>query len=194
MGIISRITGIIICAVVFFGASLDASAQRTSNRTYFVDAIAGTTFAGSPSWSVEIGAGQYLVNGYWKAYVKASDYIHPLSADPHESYDHIAYHAGCGAMYRLFGTYNRAFSLYLGARVFLGFNQNYALRPLPSKYTKALPDEEFIFGAEPVLEAELYLSGRLAFLVSGCIPLTILSSVPNDWYNIGCTFGFRYNF
>lgn len=169
-------------------------AQRTSARSFFMDASAGVTVASIPSGTGGVGFGQYLVRGYWKAYAKVADYKHLVSEASGKVYDHAAWHAGAAGMYRLFSSYSRAFSMYVGGGVFLGCNQYYAFLPYPEGYSTSLPAAEFICGATPEIELELYLTRRLAVIALAQLPFTICSSYPGDWYNFSCSAGLRYNF
>ena len=125
------------------------------------------------------------------------DWNHLIAADTgveHDvMYDHVAWRAYGGWLYRLAGTYNRVFNLYLGGSLFVGLNQYEAFRVLPEELSTDLPKVEFAYGAVPELEMEVFM-GRSAALVIGVqCPVTLGTSIKSDIWNLTGSVGVRIN-
>ena len=173
-------------------------AQRTSAGSYIVSVSPGISARTIPSGSLELQFGQYTLGGYWQAGIKGTDWIHAIVSGgtiaSTDMFDHCSWRGHAGYMWRLVGSYNRAFNLYLGGCVFLGLNQYEAFIHLPENYSSSYPAAEFIYGAEPELEFEMYLGSRIALLLEGQVPLTLGQKMKNEWWNITASIGLRVMF
>ena len=183
-----------LAAVLLLFPAAPVSAQRTVDRSFFADASAGMTVSRLPSGSAELEFGQYLLGSYWKVSLKMSDWIHPVGDGSGVCYDHIAWRAGGGFMYRVFATRDRAWSVYLGGQAYVGFNQHEAFRRLPDYYELSLAPLAFICGVEPEAEVEYFCTDRLAVLFGCQCPVTFISDLREDMVRFTWTVGVRYNF
>ena len=86
---------------------------------------------------------------------------------------------------------SRAFSLYGGCGAFIGYELYDPAGRLPGNIVTGLGDGAFIYGIDPGIEAEVFLSRRLAFTAGCTMPLTFGSV--SRWLRINATAGLRLN-
>ena len=175
-----------------------ASAQRTCNRQGFIGMSQYVSAYAVPSGGLGIEGGQYLLNSYWKAGVRALDWNQRLGAgsvsgDEPVFFDHVLWTLHGGWMLRVLSTYGRGLNVYLGGSAFLGVNQYEVLRPLPAERQGEFPAAEFVYGAEPAAEVELFLSTRTAVTLGVQSPFTFLSSLETDLWHLSASLGIRIN-
>ena len=197
MAIRRSILIIALTPILWAVANVEASAQRTAEGSMFIGASQMVSAYAVPSGGRELGAGGYLRSSMWKAGVRAVDWNHKVSADTgveHDDlFDHIAWSLYGGWRYRLMGTYNRMFSLYLGGDIFLGLNQYEAFRKLPDELATGIARCGFIYGVQPELELEVFPGRRVALILGVQLPVTLGSSLKTDIWNITGSVGARIN-
>ena len=175
----------------------EARAQRTAEGSLAVGLAPMVSAYAVPSGGMDLYVGGYARSSFWKAGVRAVDWNHRIAADTgveHDVlFDHIAWSAYGGWLYRLAGTYSRVFNIYLGGSLFIGLNQYEAFRVLPEELSTDMPQVEFAYGAVPELEMEVFM-GRSAALVIGVqCPVTIGTSIKSDTWNLTGSVGVRIN-
>lgn len=190
-GILSRLVILLFASSLF---SVPVFAQRTGDKSFFAGAAVGMTVAKVPSGTFGVEFGQYVQSSYWKVSLKMSDWMHPVNDVQVLLYDHIAWRAAGGYMYRVFGTHNRACNIYLGGQAYVGFNQLEAFRSLPDYYSFSLSPYGFICGVEPELEVEYFFTGRLGMICGLQCPITFISDMKDDLVRFTWSIGVRYNF
>lgn len=171
-------------------------AQRTSYRSIHIGLSPKVSCNSLPSAGLELSAGQYLLNSYWTAGVCATDWNQKVSTSDDETaqhFDHILWNINGGWMYRLVGSYGRWFSLYVGGKAFLGCNQYEVFKQMPNEWEYDFPALEFIYGLEPSIDIEFYLSRHFALNLGVQVPLTFGSSLPSDILHITGSLGIRIN-
>ena len=107
------------------GTAETASAQRTATGKAFIGVNQFVSGYAIPSGGLGIEGGQYLVNSYWKAGVRAVDWNQKVADVLDEDgdrvwFDHILWNLSGSWMYRVAGSYSRRFNLYIGAGAFKG--------------------------------------------------------------------------
>ena len=108
-------------------------------------------------------------------------------------FDHIQWSLGGSWMYRLFGSYGRRFNVYVGAGACLGLNHYEVFRKLPEELSAEFPKVEFIYGAEPALEIEVFPLRRTAVVLGVQSPITLASSLKTDLWHLSASIGIRIN-
>lgn len=186
-----------LASVLMAAAQSEASAQRTAEGSIFIGTSQMVSAYAVPSGGLDIYAGGYLNSSLWKAGMRAVDWNHRITSDTgvdHDDiFDHIAWSLYGGWRYRLFGTYNRAFSLHIGGDAFIGLNQYEAFRRLPGELATGLPACEFIYGVCPEAEMELFFSRGAALTLGAQLPVTLGSSLNSDKWNLTGSLGVRIN-
>ncbi len=189
---------IIPCLILLLAIPAEASAQRTCNRQAFIGMSQYVSAYAVPSGGLGLEGGQYLLNSYWKTGVRALDWNQRLGAgsvsgDEPVFFDHVLWTLHGGWMLRVLATYGRGLNVYLGASAFLGVNQYEVLRPLPAERQGEFPAAEFVYGAEPAAEVELFISTRTAVTLGVQSPFTFLSSLETDLWHLSASLGIRIN-
>lgn len=189
-----RLFFIVFYIVLCLGFLPDAGAQRTAYGMHFAEAGLGATVCSLPSGVGRIAFGQYLSSSLWKAGVRAADWNQRIAGGADgDVFDHVSLTLHGDWLLRLFGTYGRTFSIYAGAGIFLGANRYGVFRPIPDEYENPFQANEFIYGAEPSLEAEAFPFRRLAVVAAVHSPFTFASSLEADSWHLAATLGLRLN-
>lgn len=177
--------------------AVPASAQRTSDKTFAISISPRVSAYSLPSGGLELSVEQYIFNSYWKAGVCAVDWnqkVHTEEKNEEKDYfNHTHWTVRGGWMYRIAGTYNRIFSLYAGGCAFLGANSFYMFKRLPKELDPNYPSLEFIYGIEPALEMEVFVSKKVALTLGVQSPFTFGSSVKTDIWHLTGSLGIRIN-
>lgn len=189
--------GAVAAALLLICAGTEAAAQRTSYKSTIIGISQKVTANSLPSGGLEIYGGQYLMDSYWTVGASVTDWNQKISTasgpDTQECFDHIMWNVNGGWMYRLAGTYNRVFSLYIGGKAFLGCNHYEVFRDLPQELEADIPEREFIYGIEPGLDMEIYVTRWLAFSIGIQSPLTFGSSLRSDLWHLTGSIGIKLN-
>lgn len=188
----------ITAIILIIANSLSASAQRTSSGKAFVGIHQYASGYAVPSGGLSLEGGQYLLHSYWKAGVRAVDWNQKVAEVLDEEgnpvmFDHILWSLSGSWMYRLFGSYGRRFNVYVGAGACLGLNHYEVFRKLPEELSAEFPKVEFIYGAEPALEIEVFPLRRTAVVLGVQSPITLASSLKTDLWHLSASIGIRIN-
>lgn len=152
----------------------EARAQRTMRGENLISVGVHYPFS-EPYWmGVDFSYGQYLLGSYWKAGVSLTEYTFPLAEDVPMGYEHATAYGEW--MYRLAGTRNRLLNLYAGPGLFLGYEMADFWGLLPDTLTEACPKGSFIYGIRLSVEAEVFLSRRVAVTLGASLPASITST------------------
>lgn len=188
------------CLIFLLFASSDPlSAQRTWNGEGFIGVNQFISGYAIPSGGLGIEGGQYLLHSYWKAGVRAVDWNQKVSGILPEGdeegetlyFDHILWNLSGSWMYRLASSYGRGINLYAGIGAFLGINHYEVFHPLPQELESGFPKAEFVYGAEPAVDIELFLLRRVALVVGVQSPFTLSSSLRTDLWHLSGSLGVR---
>lgn len=186
----AAVTALILCVAPTF--TLEVRAQRTMRGENLIEARAVSSPQFPAVSGAEVSYGRYMLSSYWKAGLSGVHYG-PLgdewSGDTGGSLHLVAQGQW---MYRLIGTRDRRLSLYGGGGVFLGCESPGGWQNLGRE---ALEEEEryfFLYGLQAALEAELFLTRKIALTLSGNIPVNFSS----QYRHLHCcaTAGIRVNF
>ena len=151
------------------------SAQRTANGQSMVSAAAVSSMLRPADIGAEICYGQYLLAGYWTAGTEAG--IHSLATSSRHHMRLLEVTLCGGYMHRIIGTRSRNMSLYAGGEVFLGFESYDPMNELPAHIVTGLPSGSFLYGIAPQVVAEIFLTGKLAFVAGCSVPVNFSSHV-----------------
>ena len=173
--------------------SLTAGAQRTSDGERLLSLSGISTLS---HWGGEVVYGRYFLRGYWIAGAALTDRVErdvPSGETVH--YPRLEGRGGC--LYRLAGGYSRRLNLYVGGDAFVGVEMldlhgilsETTLRTL---HNGGVNDYQFIYGAAPRVELELFLLRTLALTAGGRAPLTFGSPLPLLGWEVSA--GLRLNF
>ena len=194
-----RVLFISITAIILLVANtLSASAQRTSSGKAFLGIHQFVSGYAVPSGGLGLEGGQYLLHSYWKAGVRAVDWNQKVAETLDDEgnpvmFDHILWNLGGSWMYRLFGSYGRRFNIYVGAGAFLGLNHYEVFRKLPDELAGEFPKVEFVYGAEPAVEVEIFPFRHTAVVLGVQSPFTLASSLKTDLWHLSGSLGIRIN-
>lgn len=153
-----------------------ASAQRTMPGQMFISGQVSYQFGATPKVGPDAGIGMYLLSSLWDAGVSAV----PLRS---ETADGVAIpswdiHLYGDWMYRLTGTRTRALNIYGGAGVFAGYEMYDPKRLIPEDVGTGLPEGGiFIYGIQPKLQVELFLTRTFSLVVTGSLPVNFSSEL-----------------
>ena len=211
----NRLTASCIATILLWVTfSQGASAQRTSQGTVFIGLSPYVSGYSLPSGGLGVEAGRYLLHSYWKVELRAVDWNQKVSAGgdadaaPAEEsaegaspaaeaapvhFDHVLWNLSGNWMYRLAASYGRRVNLYVGAGAFVGLNRYEVFRRLPEELSGSFPEEEFVYGAEPRIDLELFLFRRTAFVLGVQSPITLSSSLKTDLWHVSASLGIRIN-
>ncbi len=183
---------IIIVLLIGFSCGT-AAAQRTSLGRAFISVSQVTSFSCVPSGGIHLEGGQYLLNSYWSAGAKVTDWNQPVSLPEKEHFDHVVWGVRGAWMYRILGTYSRMLNVYAGGGVFIGGNSYEVFSPLPDEYAGAFAESEFAYGVEPAVEVELFAGSRVAFTLGAQLPVTFSSYYSRGMWLPTASLGIRIN-
>lgn len=180
------VTALLMCAS---SLNMEVWGQRTMRGESFISAEVHDTFQPPYGRGADLSYGQYLLGSYWKAGIFATGYT--LTLDDGTPMEYI--HAGAYGewMYRLTGTRSRALNLYGGGGVFLGYEAEDP-RGLLGEWEKPdMTGGSFLYGIRPSLEAELFITRRIAVIISGSAPINFTSA--HGWLHCQAGAGLRIN-
>ena len=130
-----------------------------------------------------------MLNAYWRT--SASVVPRGVGLSTGHTMDVVSIRAGGSYMHRIASVRSRAFSLYGGGGAFIGYELYDPASRLPANISTGLGDGAFIYGIDPGIEAEVFISRRVA-LTAGCtMPLTFGSVT--RWIRVNATAGIRLN-
>ena len=200
--VVFRPFGLRFFVAFFLFVSLCHSAlgQRTSDRQFLLGLDGGTAVAGGRGFTADVYFGQYLLNSRWGAGV---DYIYRVSSGVSQFLVYGEW------SYRLCSSRNRAFCLYGG----VGAHSGYEL----SRYTfddyvedtqsgagtgsgsvsvdigssSGYDDQGFLYGIRFLVEAEMFVSRRVALVATARAPVIFNSS--GDEFSLVFGAGIRFN-
>ena len=148
---------------------LPSYAQRTMEGRPFV----GADCVWSGGIGARIHAGEYLRHSLWDVTAGMRSCSKMISTG--DRLDFIDITAGASWQRRLLSLRSRALSLYGGAGAFLGCEVYDPWRTLPATVDLGFGRGAFIYGASASLSAEVFLTRRCAFVLSGALPLVFPS-------------------
>lgn len=183
--IVAGVTALLLCAV----SEEEALAQRTMRGESLVTASYQHLFQDAGVHGAEVSYGQYLSGSYWKAGVRGSDYMYTPETSQPFRYQHLAAYGEW--MYRLAATRGRTLNLYGGGGAFMGVETVDIWSPKRERAREGFEEEAFLYGVSISAEAELFLSRRLALVLSGTLPLNFSSQF--GWFHCQVGAGLRVN-
>lgn len=152
---------------------VESSAQRTMRGQMFISAAMGTAVEPGGRTSGRTLFGQYQAETYWASGLAVSGARRGLSSGGSMEYIRLS---GYGEwMFRIAGTRNRAFSLYAGPGVFLGYEAYDPWDRLPSYIDTGLGRGAFIYGMHTRLETEVFVSAGISVTL-GIEPSAVFGS------------------
>lgn len=167
----------------------EAHAQRTMRDQNLLTVQMQTPCTGARHFGGSLTWGRYMLDAYWRTSVSVVPRGVALSTG--HDMDVLGVRAGGAYMHRLASVRSRAFSLYGGCGAFIGYELYDPAGRLPGNIVTGLGDGAFIYGIDPGIEAEVFLSRRLAFTAGCTMPLTFGSV--SRWLRINATAGLRLN-
>ena len=172
---------------------LGVRAQRTSSGEQLLALTAGSTLS---HWGGELLYGQYLLRGCWIAGAAFHDRTE-RDAPSGETVHYPRLETRGGYLYRLAADYSRRLNLYVGGDAFVGVEMLDLFRTLSettlrSLHGGGLNDYQFIYGAAPRIELELFVLPSHALTSGARVPLTFGSPLPLIGWEL--TAGVRINF
>ena len=164
-------------------------AQRTMRDQNLLTVSMQTPCTGIRDFGASVSYGRYLLDAYWKTSVSVVPRGLQLSTG--DRMDLMALRVGADYMYRIASVRSRAFSLYGGGGVFIGYELYDPFSRLPSNIHTGLTDGAFIYGVNANLEAEIFIARKIA-LIAGCtVPMTFGSVT--RWLRVNAITGIRFN-
>ncbi len=182
-------------AVIFYvlTGSENAHAQRTSVDRPFIGLSQVTTFSSTPSGGLCLEGGRYLLNSYWSVSAKVTNWNQLTDASDEHQFDHVIWGVQGGWKYRIIHSYSRMLNVYAGGKVFIGGNHYEVFKSLPPEYTGSYPECEFIYGVEPEIECEVFVSSHVAFVLAGQLPINFSTYFSSGMWNPTASLGIRIN-
>ena len=182
----SRLLAVVLTAFCFCHMGY---AQRTMRDQNLLTASMQTPCTGIKDFGASVSYGRYTLDAFWKA--SASVVPRGVQLSTGHTMDLISLRAGAAYMHRLASVRSRVFSLYGGGGAFIGYELYDPASRLPGNISTGLGDGAFIYGIDPGIEAEVFLSRRLAFTAGCTMPLTFGSAT--RWIRVNATAGLRLN-
>lgn len=172
-------------AFLMSAGTFSASAQRTmSGQTYSAPSILWN----GQSLGAEALIGNYTLNGYWEAGVRAVDYDSNSNIGLNVDYAQVC---ACGGyLFRLVANKSRSVNVYGGAGAFAGIEVVDQWGALPSYITTGELGNSFLYGMYGRLLFELFVFKTVAVSFVGTLPLGVNSQFGMlKWdVGLGCRF------
>lgn len=185
----AAVTALLLCVAPTF--TLEVRAQRTMRGENLIEANA----VSSPQFPAVSGAqvhyGRYMLGSYWKAGLSGVHYG-PAGDEYGVTGGSLHLVAEGEWMYRLLGTRNRQFNLYGGGGIFLGCERTGGWQDLTGDSLEAEDMYFFLYGIQPSLEAELFITRKIALVLSGSAPINFSSQ--QGHLHLSASAGVRVNF
>ncbi len=199
---LSHRLALIAAALLLTTVSLPAGAQRTMRSQWYATVLGTATLspsAGShPGFGIE--AGRYTVSGRWAGGIRCIVPARNAAG---------SFTVSGAWLYRIAATRSRSLSLYGGAGAFLGIDFDDAIGAVKevisddtasgssSSWTKeeaeaASPHSGFTYGVEPSLEAELFITRKVALV--GAVSLPVRLATRQETLSLRGSAGIRINF
>ena len=169
--------------------SHEAHAQRTMRDQNLLTVQMQTPCTGARYFGGNLSWGRYMLDAYWRT--SASVVPRGVGLSTGHTMDVVSIRAGGSYMHRIASVRSRAFSLYGGGGAFIGYELYDPASRLPANISTGLGDGAFIYGIDPGIEAEVFISRRVA-LTAGCTMPMTFGSV-SRWLRINATAGIRIN-
>ena len=164
-------------------------AQRTMRDQNLLTVSMQTPCTGLRDFGASVSYGRYLLDAHWKTSVSVVPRGLQLSTG--DRMDLMTLRVGADYMYRIASVRSRAFSLYGGGGVFIGYELYDPFSRLPSNIHTGLTDGAFIYGVNANLETEIFIARKIA-LIAGCtVPMTFGSVT--RWLRVNAITGIRFN-
>lgn len=170
-------------------AHSECQAQRTMQFRKHITADAVSGFTSKSDFGGGVAFGGYLLKGYWNTEITAIPLSVHLSTGDRMRYMQIT--ATGEYLYRILTVRSRAFSLYGGGGVFLGWEFYDPMRKLPEEIDIGIADGTFLYGVRPRIETEVFFCRNAALVIGTSIPVNLSSPVRK--YHIELTAGIRLN-
>lgn len=166
-----------------------ANGQRTMRSQNLISAEFRTPFTGATDLGGELSWGQYLLNSYWQVSLNGCTHGKLLSTS--DRLEYLQALVSGQYMYRLVGTRSRSVSLYGGGGVFLGYEFYDPWGKIPTNLDIGIGSGTFLYGVLAKVELEIFLTKRLAVILSGQTPINFSS--PLGWIRWQVGAGVRVN-
>ena len=180
-----------LCFVIFlsFWGCNECKAQRTMIDRNLLTAEYAMQFSSVRDFGINLSWGRYLLDGFWEVSVSGISTGMPLSTGDRMKLFTIRTEGGY--LHRIASTRSRGLNLYAGGTAFIGYEVYDPWSTLPQNVNTGLGSGAFIYGIRPRLEAEIFISKRIAIIICGSAPLTFGSV--SSWLRGDAGVGLRVN-
>lgn len=183
------IAGLCFVISLSFWGCYECKAQRTMNDRNLLTGEYAAQFSSVKDFGINLSWGRYLLDGFWN--VSASGVSSALQLSTGDRLGLITLRAEGGYLHRIASTRSRGLNLYAGGNAFIGYEVYDPWDRLPANINTGLGTGAFIYGIRPRLEAEVFITKRLAIVISGSAPLTFGSV--SSWLRGDAGVGLRVN-
>lgn len=177
----------IVSLVFLLSFTILASAQRTMAGHAQMSGSGTFLF---DSMGAGLSGGVYTLGGYWEGGAEVIFHQTGLSSGEVLPYVHSSAHGGFNQ--RIFSTTDRMVNLYVGGGAFFGLEEIDPNDTIPSSVVTDLEKESVIYGLYAKAEAEVFLTGHIAFAPFVRVPYNVSAQVYSVLYEAGVSL--RYNF
>lgn len=180
-----------LCFVIslsFWGCN-ECKAQRTMNDRNLLTVDCTASLSSAKDFGAAASWGRYLLDGFWE--VSASAVPRGVALSTGDRMDLLTLRTEGGYMHRLASTRSRSLSLYGGGTAFIGYELYDPSGRLPSNINTGLPGGAFVYGVRASVEAEVFITRTLAFVIRGSVPMTFGSVT--GWLRVNAGAGLRLN-
>ena len=183
------LTGLAAAICMTLTTCHEAQAQRTMNDRNLLTGEYAAQFSSVKDFGINLSWGRYLLDGFWN--VSASGVSSALQLSTGDRLGLFTLRAEGGYLHRIASTRSRGLNLYAGGNAFIGYEVYDPWDRLPANINTGLGTGAFIYGIRPRLEAEVFITKRLAIVISGSAPLTFGSV--SSWLRGDAGVGLRVN-
>lgn len=183
------LTGLAAAICMTLATCHEAQAQRTMNDRNLLTVDCTASLSSAKDFGAAASWGRYLLDGFWE--VSASAVPRGVALSTGDRMDLLTLRAEGGYMHRLASTRSRSLSLYGGGTAFIGYELYDPSGRLPSNINTGLPGGAFVYGVRASVEAEVFITRTLAFVIRGSVPMTFGSVT--GWLRVNAGAGLRLN-
>ena len=178
---LSRILAIIVISLL---SVFQIRAQRTMLGQKIVSVSAGYNFSG---FGANAAFGGCTMYGHWLTELSGDLYKHPLSNGNLLEYGQVILSGNY--MAAIIRTRSRNLNIYGGGGVFLGYEAVDPFHHLPKLIETGLEEGYFLYGILAGLDYEVFITRKIAIILSGRFPLNFSSRLDRLHYQ--ATIGLR---
>lgn len=139
--------------------------------------------------SATLRYGRYDLRGIWLSGLRLADHYRDVTTG--DSLELLQVDVTSSYLYRVLSTRSRILSVYAGGGMYMGYESCDPFALLPKDLDTGLGKGSFAYGIEASVQAELFITRRIALILGASVPIDILSN--SGWLHHEYGAGIRIN-